>query len=100
MSELRALVEDMEAEIDMAKHYYKCALFYKDISMEFARKFVDIAKQEINHANILHEMAIVCVKKIEEKGKEATEYMKERWNDAHVEMVDELKELEYKLSRI
>lgn len=100
MTEIRLLVEDMSKEVEMAKHYYELALFYKDFNMEFARKYVEIAKQEINHSNMLHEMAVTCIKKAEEKGKEATDYMKQKWNEAHVEFVDEMKELEYKLSRI
>lgn len=100
MTELRTLVEDIESEVEMAEHYYESALLYKDINMEFARKFVDIAKQEINHAMILHEMAITCVRKAEEKGLVPTDYMKSRWEDAHVKMIDKVKELEYKLSRL
>lgn len=100
MSELRIMVEDMSKGIEMARHYYESALFYKDVNMDFARKFADMAKQQINNVTALHEMAVSCIKKAEEKGAEATEHMKQKWHEAHVDMMDEIRELEYKIGRI
>lgn len=100
MYKIRMLCEDMKNEINMTKHYYESALYAKDLNPDQYRKFIEIAKQELNHAMILHDMALYEVNKAKDAGKTPTDDMKETWERMHVEYVDEVKTLEYKLSKI
>ena len=99
MYKIRMLCEDMKSEIKMAKHYYESALYTKDINPDQFRKFAEIARQELNHAIILHDMALYEVNKAKDAGKTPTDEMMTTWEKIHVEYVDEVKTLEYKLSK-
>lgn len=100
MYKIRMLAEDMKTEIKTAEHYYESALYCKDINPDQSRKFAEIAKQELSHAMIFHDMALYEVNKAKDEGKEPTEEMKKAWEKVHVDCVSHVRELEYKLSRL
>ena len=62
--------------------------------------FAKIAKQELSHAMIFHDMALAEVNKAKDAGKEPTEEMQKVWDCMHVEYVDKVQTLEYKLGRL
>lgn len=97
MKAIMDFVEEMDEEIEGAENYYKCALYYKDVNSDYSRKYVEMARQELVHAMNLHEMAVNEISKIKE---EPTLAMKNAWDEAHVDYVAKVRELEYMLSRI
>lgn len=100
MYKIRMLADDMKTEIKTAEHYYESALYCKDINSDQARKFADMARQELAHAVILHDMTLYEVNKAKDEGKEPTEEMKKAWDCMHVEYIDKVRTLEYKLGRL
>lgn len=100
MKEIMDFVYQMKEEIEDAECYYKEALYYKDNNNEYSRRYADLAKQELNHAMILHDMAVTKINEVEEKGIKASAGMKEMWNKAHVEWIAKMKEIEYAINRL
>ena len=96
---IKDMVYEMEDELEKAKWYYEDALSLKEIHPEFSRKYIEIAKQELNHMAIIHDMVVSYAGKMKSEGKEATEYMKKIYEKAHIDLIEEKMELEYKINR-
>lgn len=96
---IKDMVYEMEEELEKAKWYYEDALALKETHPEFARKYIEIAKQELNHLAIIHDMVVAYVNKLKSEGKEMTDYMKIEYEKAHIKLIDEKMELDYKINR-
>lgn len=56
MEEKKLLDEALE-EIHGAKHYAKCAVKYRETDPEKAKRYYDMAQDELRHADSLYKMA-------------------------------------------
>lgn len=84
----------------MLIHYYESALYAKDLNPDQFRKFAETARQELSCAVILHDMTLYEINKAKDAGKTPTEEMSATWEKMHVEYIDKVKTLEYKLGKL
>lgn len=55
--EHKKLMDEAIAELYEAKEYAKCALKYRETHQIWAKKYYDIAQDELRHADMLYRMA-------------------------------------------
>lgn len=88
MKMIKDLVDKIDDELCGAKDYAEKYVEYKvKGEMSWANKFKDMASQELNHAMIIHDLA---VKNIEEVSRvvKAPQKMRDAWDKAHVDYVE------------
>jgi len=88
MRTIQKNVEEIDEELCGAKKYAEMYIEYKARNeSQWASKFKSMAQDELNHAMIIHELAI---QKIDELNKVfvAPEGMQEKWDKAHKEYVE------------
>lgn len=61
------MLDDMNCELKYAKRYYYKALNLKHDHPDLARKYINIAKEELNHATILYDITEALAKEMPEK---------------------------------
>lgn len=59
-----------------------------DIALRDANTYADLSRQELGHANKLHEMAVRHIEKAKDAGLHPTEAMQAVWNWEHERMLD------------
>ena len=89
MKEIKWLSERIEEEIDDAEDYAKSALYYKHTDGEMSRICADLARQELNHSEILHAHAVKLIKMQRERGVEAPAAMQAVWDWRHERMIEQ-----------
>jgi len=77
IKELAAMIRD---ELDGAEHYAKCAVKWKEEDSRLGDMFYNLARAELDHANMEHEQAVRLIKA--EEGA-PTEAMLAVWNWEH-----------------
>lgn len=55
--EHKKLMDEAIEELHGAKEYVKCALKYRETAPVWAKKYYDLAQDELRHADILYRMA-------------------------------------------
>lgn len=65
MTKIKKLVHQIDDELCSAKHYAEKYLSYKaEGDNSWASKYKQMANEELNHANIIHEEAVEEIKKL------------------------------------
>lgn len=85
------MLDDMCCELKYAKRYYHKALNLKQEYPEVARKYINIAKEELSHASLLYELTLNLSKEL----KDEVGFIKEK----HCHYITTYDELSYKLSK-
>lgn len=85
---IKAISKRIKEEIHDAEWYAKAAIEHKPDHPEVAEVYYHLAKEEIAHANLLHEKAVALIRKASAE-KEAPPVMRELWAWQHDEIVEE-----------
>lgn len=83
MREIKCLVDEMKEELASAKEYAKTYTEYKASDPVKAKKYMEMAKDELKHAMYLHDIAVDKIDEATAEGIDAPDYMKEIWTDEH-----------------
>lgn len=86
---IKKYVDDIKEELKDAQEYMEKALWYKAKGdpNRYA-KYKEMSAQELNHASILHEMAVQDIAALDAVYPEVPEKMLEKWNSAHTEYIE------------
>ena len=87
MHEIRHLAEGIREELDDAEKYAREAVKHAE-DPETASTYADLSRQELGHANRLHEMALRHIEKAKDAGLHPTEAEKAVWDGEHERMLD------------
>ena len=68
MHEIKHLAEEIREELDDAEKYAREAAKHTEDSPEDASTYADLSRQELGHANKLHEMAVRHIEKAKDAG--------------------------------
>lgn len=90
MREIKELSDEMKEELEGAKCYAKLYVNYKSSNPSLAKKYYEMANDELKHANYLHEMAVEKINKVKEENLSFPEYMEMIWKDKHDAYIDEM----------
>ncbi len=96
---IKKLVENIKEELHDAEKYAKLAAEYKDMP-ELSKAFVELGKQELTHADMLHTHAVKLIDAERKKGVEPPKYMLEMWNEEHIEYIERAAQGGYFLQKI
>ncbi len=88
MNEIRHLAEEIREELDDAEKYAREAVKYAGEDLEDASTYADLSRQELGHADRLHEMALRHIEKAKDAGLHPTEAEKAVWDWEHERMLD------------
>lgn len=100
MKSIKFLSERISEELEDAETYAKSALYNKHLDTEMSRMFAELARQELNHADILHSHAVRLIKAERDKGIEAPASMQAVWDWQHEKMIDHIAKIKALLSGI
>lgn len=87
MHEIKHLAEGIREELDDAEKYAREAVKRTE-NPEDASTYADLSRQELGHANRLHEMAVRHIEKAKDAGFHPTEAEQAVWNWVHERMLD------------
>lgn len=88
MTHIKKLADEMLEELCSAKEYAEKYIEYKAKSEnQWANRFGEMAKDELKHADYLHELAVKEINTISAVYKPPSEMM-EKWEKDHVKYVE------------
>ena len=88
MKEIKELAKRIKEELHDAQEYAEKALEHKAEFPELADVYHRLAKEEMAHADLLHEKVVAMIRKASME-KEAPPVMREIWAWQHGEIVEE-----------
>lgn len=89
---IKEMSKRIKEELNDAEWYAKKAIEHKVDHPELADTYHRLAKEEVTHANMLHERVIAAIRKAQAE-KEPPAAMREIWAWQHEEIVDEQAEV-------
>lgn len=88
MKKIQEIVDLIDEELEGAHTYAEKYVEYKvENDTTYAGRFKTMANDELNHASMLHELAVREIDKLKTIY-EAPASMQEKWDKAHVDYVD------------
>lgn len=88
MKVIKEYVDLIDEELESAKDYAEKYLYCKSMNdVKFAKYFMDMAADELRHANNLHEIAVTKIEALK-KVYIAPAYMEEVWEKSHQSYVE------------
>ena len=89
MKKIAEIVAQIDDELCGAKEYAESYLDLKaNGETQWASKYKDMAQTELNHADTLHERAVVLIRKFASAFPTTPAEMEERWDKAHKQYVE------------
>ena len=94
MTNIKKYKEQIEEELDGAKHYIEIALEYKAMgngnpdNMDRYNTYKAMSIQELEHATRLHQYAVQDVKKLKAVYPDVPPSMQDKWDKTHEEFVE------------
>ena len=88
MKIIKELAKRIKEELHDAEWYAKKAMEHKATAPDVAEAYHRLAKEEMAHANILHERVVMTIRKVP-ADKEVPAAMREIWAWQHAEIVEE-----------
>lgn len=85
---IKELSKRIKEELHDAESYAKMAIEHKTVYPELAEAYHHLAKEEIGHANLLHDKVVTLIRKASME-KEAPPVMRELWAWQHEEIIEE-----------
>ena len=85
---IKDLSKQIKEELHDAEKYAKMALEHKTDYPELAEAYHHLAKEEISHANILHEKVVAIIRKASME-KDVPPVMREIWEWQHGELIED-----------
>lgn len=88
MTKIKKYVEQIEEELEGAKDYAERYVEHKAKNdMSWANKFKEMAQDELRHAMVIHDLAIMKIEELQKVYKPPVE-MQEKWDKKHKEYVE------------
>lgn len=88
MNKIKRYVEDINDELEGAKHYIECALEYKAMGNSTRyNAYKEMSVAEIGHAMKLHEFAVQDIEQLKAVYPDIPQDMMDKWEKAHVDYV-------------
>lgn len=88
MKKIKHYVDEICDELNSAKEYAEMYVEYKAKGdSQWASRFQSMANDELNHANIIHELAVKETEEISQVFKAPAE-MQEVWDKSHADYVE------------
>lgn len=88
MKEIKWLAENIREELEDAEKYAKAALKHKDDNRPLSAALADLARQEIEHSEILHSHAVKIIRDKQAMGVETPVAMQAVWDWEHEHMIE------------
>ena len=89
MTKIKKYVENINEELSDAQEYIEKALWYKARGDQNRyTKYKEMSAQELNHAMIIHDMAVQDIDALDAVYPELPLKMVEKWNAAHEQYVE------------
>lgn len=87
MRRIKELVERIDDELESAEEYAEKYIEYKaDGDNAMASKFEQMAEQEMNHADMMHSVAVKEIEKVSAVYNAPAD-MREKWDKSHTEYI-------------
>lgn len=87
MKEIKILTEQICEELEDAEKYARCAMKNKEPNRRLGDTYYSLSKQELEHANLLHEQGVIMIR--EHQG-EVPEPMQAGYDWEHEKMIDKM----------
>ena len=89
MNKIKSYIDDIEEELDGAKHYIEKALEYKAAgnATRYAR-YKEMSIQELQHCQTAHEYAVQDIEALRAVYPEIPAEMQDKWDRAHADYVE------------
>lgn len=92
------ITKKIDKEMDCAENYVNSAALFKLDEPTLCDLYIQLATEEVEHANKLHTKAVELINKAKAAGMNATEGMMETWKKEHVEYVDRMAKIKYMIA--
>lgn len=86
MKEIKSLAHDITEELEDAEHYAKCAAEHAD-DRELSSVYADLSRQELGHADRLHDQAVTLIREKKNSGDTVPTAMQIVWDWEHEKMM-------------
>lgn len=87
MKAIKEIAESIREELEDAEHYALCSAKLKDSEPGRSAVYAEMAREELSHADRLHNMAVDLIAKHRADGHETPAAMKAVWEWEHENMI-------------
>ena len=94
MRVIKVLSEQICEELEDSNKYIDSALTYKTQFPKLAETYIELANEEIGHAERLHKQVVSLISEIQV---EIPKFMQELWEEKHIELITKTAELKTKI---
>ncbi len=94
MRVIKVLSKQIEEELEDSNKYIDSALTYKTQFPKLAETYIELANEEIGHAERLHKQVVSLISEIQI---ETPKFMQELWEEKHIELITKTAELKTKI---
>ena len=94
MRVIKVLSEQICKELEDSNKYIDSALTYKTQFPKLAETYIELANEEIGHAERLHKQVVNLISEIQV---EIPKFMQELWEEKHIELITKTAELKAKI---
>lgn len=94
MRVIKVLSKQIEEELEDSNKYIDSALTYRTQFPKLAETYIELANEEIGHAERLHKQVVSLINEIQI---EIPKFMQELWEEKHIELITKTAELKTKI---
>ena len=84
MRVIKVLSKQIEEELEDSNKYIDSALTYRTQFPKLAETYIELANEEIGHAERLHKQVVSLISEIQI---EIPKFMQELWEEKHIELI-------------
>lgn len=84
MKEIKKISQQIDAELEDAEKYLKCAYKYKDTNSILANMYYDLSVAEMNHVTILHDASVKLISEYKGQIPEGMQSLYEYLHERHM----------------
>lgn len=88
MKKIRELVEAISEELNDAEKYATKAIAYKEEDSQLGDMYINLARQELDHASAEHRQAVRLIENYRNSGKTVPEAMQAVWDWQHEQAIE------------
>lgn len=97
MIDIMRLCKEIREELEGAENYAQMFQKFKDGNLAYAKKYCEMAEDELKHSEYLHSFVISRLKELRNKGVES-EFLAEFWDDENRNYIDKIAKIRMILS--
>lgn len=91
MKEIKKISEQIDAELEDAEKYLKCAYKYKESNPILADMYYDLSVAEMGHVTILHEASVRLINEYKGQFPEGMQTLYDYLHDRHIKWARKIK---------